>query len=339
MAVWFTAGKSPMRKGQRMSSELLYLSNADVQELKISPREAREAVLAHFRDNAAGRSIGLPKSFISIGRGSWFISMNGASEAKGIAAVKMVTVAADQENGTTSRVNGMVCVSDYRTGVPTAVLDGNSITLIRTAAMSAVAATYLAPEAPVTIGLVGCGLQALSHLDAFADLFPSLRRVYLLSRSTLSAERIATAALEKRLDSIITEDPNLLLRESEIVISTVPSSPGLRSFLDARLLPSRSFAAAVDGARSWLPHTLTAFDRLVTDSVEQSRWPVDASGQYVKSTKFQDDLVHVASESLRPTAPIRALFAFQGFVIGDLALAELAIRKARALGIGATVPR
>lgn len=322
-----------------MSAGLLYLSNADVQELQISHREARDVILASFRDNASGRNVGLPKSVITAGPSSWFISMSSASEANSLATMKWVAVVPVEGNHGRPTVNGLVCVSDYKTGLPIAVLDGNSITLIRTAAISAAAALYLAPEAPASIGLVGCGLQALSHLDAFVDLFPSLRSIYLLSRSALSAERTATVASEKQLDPIIVKNPDTLLRESEIVITMVPPSPGLKSFLDARLLPPSSFVSAVDGGRSWRPETLTAFDRLVTDKLEQYSSPVDASGRYVESVKFQDDLVHLASGSCQPVAPTRALFSFRGFVIADLALADLVIRKARALGIGMALPR
>lgn len=324
-------------KVRAMSSDLLYLSNADIQVLQISPREAREAILAAFRDNAAGRNISLPKSTIDIGS-SGFASLISASEASGIATVKWVAVVPVQGNQSRSRVNGLVCVSDCKTGVPIAVVDGNSITLIRTAATSAAAAVYLAPEAPTTIGLIGCGLQALSHLDAFVDLFPSLRRIYLFSRRVRSAERLATAASAKQLNPVIANDPDQLLSESEIVVSMVPFSPELKSFLDARLLPCSSFTSAVDGGRSWRPETFTAFDRLVTDSLAQSTSPVDASGRPVESVRFHDDLGHLASSSSRP-APIRAFFGFRGFATADLALAQLAIRKARALGIGTILPR
>ncbi|XIA67494.1 ornithine cyclodeaminase family protein [Bradyrhizobium sp. TZ2] len=321
-----------------MSPELLYLSNAHVQALQISAREAREAVLSAFRDNAAGRNIGLPKSAIPITKGS-FISMSSVSQADGIATTKWVAVVPVEGSQTRSRINGLVCVSDYETGVPIAVLDGNSVTLIRTAAMSAAAAAYLAPDAPATIGLIGCGLQALSHLDAFVDLFPSLRRIHLLSRSVSSAEKIAAAASEKKLDSIISNDPDNLVSECEIVVSMVPSYTGLNAFLDARLLPSSSFASAVDGGRSWRPETLTSFDRLITDSLEQSTSPVDASNRPVEYVRYQEDLGRLASGSSRPRAPIKAFFGFRGFVIADLALAELAIRKARALGVGTMLPR
>ncbi|WP_167380997.1 hypothetical protein [Bradyrhizobium arachidis] len=322
-----------------MSSELLYLSNADIQRLQISPREAREAVLACFRDHSIGRNIGLPKSFISIGPDSWLLSMTAASQIKGIATTKTVTIVPVQKNQDRPRVNGLVVVCDYQTGVPISVLDGNSITLLRTAATSAAAACYLAPDKPATIGMIGCGLQALSHLDAFVDLFPSLRRAYLISRSEESAKRVATAAYEKRLEPIITADPDALLSKSEVVISAVPSSPGLQSFLNARSLPRASFASAVDGGRSWRSETLTAFDRVVTDSLAQSSSPVDASESPVKTVNYEEDLAQLTSNSRRRSGPIRALFGFRGFVISDLALAELAIRKARALGIGMVLAR
>ncbi|WP_407175635.1 hypothetical protein [Bradyrhizobium sp. STM 3562] len=322
-----------------MSAELLYLSSAHVKEVKISPREAREAILASFRENAAGRNICLPKSTITIGPSSWFSSMSSASETKSLAIMKWVAAIPVEGNPERPTVNALICVSDYKTGVPIAIVDGNSLTLMRTAATSAAAAFFLAPQAPTTIGLIGCGLQALSHIDAFVDLFPSLRRIHLLSRSILSAQRAATAASEKQLDPVITEDPDALLSESEIVITMVPSSPGLKSFLDARLLPVSSFVSAVDGGRSWRPETLTAFDIFVTDALEQSSSPVDASDRYVKSIRFQDDLVHLAYRPPPRVASTKAFFGFRGVAIADLALADLALRKARAFGIGRILPR
>lgn len=322
-----------------MSSDLLYLSTADVQNLNISPRGAREAVLAAFRDNAAARNRSLPKTSLDIGPGRVFQSMCSASEASGIATVKWIAMAPVEGKQGTYGINGLICVSDYKTGVPVAVLDGNFITLIRTAAMSAAAAVYLAPEAPTTIGLVGCGSQALSHLDAFVDLFPSLRRIYLLSRSVSSVERVAIAACQKGLTPIISNDPDTLLSQSEIVVSMVPRSPGSKSPLDARLMPASSFASSVDAGWTWRPETFTAFDRLVTDSLEQTTSPMGESGQPVEAVRFQDDLGHVVSGSLGQRAPTRALFCFRGFAIADLALAELAIRKARASGIGTLLAR
>ncbi|MGY3146545.1 alanine dehydrogenase [Bradyrhizobium sp. USDA 3397] len=320
-----------------MTAELLYLSGEDIKHLRISSRQARETIVAAFRDYAAGRAVGLPKFGIDTAS-SWFSSMIAVSETHGIAATKWVAVSPD-ESVVSTRVNGLVCVSDYKTGKPFAVLDGNNITLIRTAATSAAAASYLAPEAPESIGLVGCGLQALSHLDSFVDLHPSLRKVYLFSRSPPSAEALAAAAAKKHREPIISNNPDTLVKKSDIVISMVPSSPGLESFLNGRLLQSCSFVSAVDGGRSWRSDSFTCFDRLVTDSLEQSASPVDAANRPLKHIAFQEDLRNLTSSSSESRSRVRTLFGFRGFAIADLAIADLAIRQARALGIGTTLPR
>ncbi|MDA9481310.1 hypothetical protein XI07_04555 [Bradyrhizobium sp. CCBAU 11445] len=322
-----------------MSSELLYLSTADVQQLNISPRAAREAVIGAFRDNAARRNVSLPKSSIEIGPGHLFQSMSSASEVSGIATVKWIGVVPLSEKHGAYEINGLICASDYKTGHPVAVLDANLITQIRTAAMSAAAAVYLAPEIPTALGLVGCGSQALSHLDAFVDLFPSIRKVYLLSRSNTSAENIAAVVLQKGLEPVISSDPRTLLTHSEIVVSSVPRASDSKPFLDARLLPSSSFVSAVDAGWTWYPETFAAFNTLVTDCLEQSASPLDASGRPVEFVRFRDDLGHVASDSSRVGSPMRCLFSFRGFAIADLALADLVIRKARAVGIGKILPR
>lgn len=322
-----------------MLSELLYLSNTDIQELKLSPREAREAVLAAFRDHAGGRNISLPKSSIEIGPGHVFQSLSAASEASGLATIKWIAVVPVDGQPGTYGINGLICASDYNTGQPVAILDGNSITLIRTAAMSAAAAVYLAPQTPAAIGLVGCGSQALSHLDAFVDLFPSLSRAYLFSRSDRSARRVAEEASKKGLKPTVVNDPDALLRQSDIVVSMVPRSPDSRPFLDARSLPTSSFASAVDAGWTWYPETFPAFDRLVTDCMGQTRSPLGASGSPVESVMFQDDLGHVALEWKRSLAPRRALFCFRGFAIADLAVTHAVIARARAARVGTILPR
>jgi len=59
----------------------------------------------------------------------------------------------------------MIELLDRATGQPLAVMDGRLITEMRTAAVSAVAAQALAPEAK-TLGILGSGVQAQSHIEA-----------------------------------------------------------------------------------------------------------------------------------------------------------------------------
>lgn len=322
-----------------MSDDLLYLSRSDVRSLGLSPRDAREAVLQSFRDHAEGRNRSLPKSSLDLGPGHGFQAMPAASSAEAIATLKWVAMAPVPPGSTAQGINALICVSDYASGAPLAMLDGDEITLIRTAAMSAAAASFLAPATPRTIGFVGCGQQAYAHLDAFLDLYPGMTTALMLSRSRASAERLAEAVVSRGLSAEISSDADQLLVRSDIVVSMVPGAPGLSPFLDASRMPAASFACAVDIGRSWRPEALPAFDFLATDSLAQSKAPYDVNSQPVETVRFHDDLIHIAQRGSALEQPKRAMFCFRGFALADLALAGLALRKARAAGIGTRLPR
>ncbi|PZR76530.1 MAG: hypothetical protein DI537_44025 [Stutzerimonas stutzeri] len=322
-----------------MSNSLLYLSHQDVRACAVTPREAREAVLSAFSDHSAGLNRSLPKSALALGPGHAFQAMMAASEAQEIATVKWVASAPTQPGSSMPSVSALICVSDYVTGAPLAILDGDEITLVRTAAMSAAAASLLAPPEAGTIGFVGCGLQAHAHLAAFCDLYPGLSTALMLSRSRSSAQRLAEAADAYDLATEIVDDANTLLARSDLVISMVPAAPGLRPFLDARRMKPAAFAAAVDTGRSLLPEALPAFDVLVTDSLAQSQAPYDVDGQQVTSVRFGHDLTTLSQAPLADAGTKRSLFCFRGFALADLALAHLVLEKARTAGIGIALPR
>lgn len=322
-----------------MSNSLLYLSREDVEACAVTPREARQAVLRAFRDHAAELNRSLPKSALALGPGHAFQAMTAASEAQEIATVKWVASAPSQAGSTVPSVSALICVSDYATGAPLAILDGDEITLVRTAAMSAAAASLLAPPDARTIGFVGCGLQAHAHLAAFHDLYPGLSTALMLSRSRGSAERLAEAAAANGLATEIVDDADALLARADLVISMVPAASGLQPFLDARRMKPAAFAAAVDTGRSWLPEALPAFDHLVTDSLAQSQAPYDVDGQPVASVRFGHDLATLSQTPPAGAGEKRSVFCFRGFALADLALAHLVLEKARAGGIGTLLPR
>jgi hypothetical protein len=61
-------------------------------------------------------------------------------------------------------INSLVVLQDGDTGLPLAVIDGNWITAVRTAGLSAVAAQRFANPQASAIAFIGCGVQAQSHL-------------------------------------------------------------------------------------------------------------------------------------------------------------------------------
>jgi len=88
---------------------------------------------------------------------------------------------------------GAVLLFETERGRLLAVMDSSSITAIRTAAVSAVATRVLAREDASTLGLLGTGVQAVTHLEAMALARP-LRRVRVWSRDPAHVRRFVERA-------------------------------------------------------------------------------------------------------------------------------------------------
>ena len=80
------------------------------------------------------------------------------------------------------------------TGEPLAVMDGRLITEMRTAAVSAVALDALASKSATSLGILGSGVQARSHLEAFRLVRPELKDIRVWSRTQAHAEKLAAEA-------------------------------------------------------------------------------------------------------------------------------------------------
>lgn len=317
---------------------ILYLSAADVRALNIDPDLARTTMRRAYERHAEGLSDSLKKGSLYLGPGHGFQTMVAADSGAGIATVKWVAMAPTVHGSGRAGINGLIVVSDYVTGEPVAMMDGNLITLLRTAAMSAVAASLQIVDAPHSIGFIGCGMQALAHVDAFCALYPSLQHVYAFNLNKAPAERLVAYAKGKGVDGVAVESYEDVLKDADIVISTVPGGPNLVPFLDANKLRKNAFVSAVDLGRSWLPESFPAFQWLVTDSLSQGNAPWDVNSEPVTTATFNADLTQMIGQKLAP-AEGRQLFCFKGYALADLALADLVYRLAQDQDIGLRLPR
>lgn len=93
---------------------------------------------------------------------------------------------------------GLVLVFDDETGMPAALMDGATVTAVRTAAVSAVATDLLADPAADVLAVLGAGVQARSHLEAMAQV-RELRIAKVWSRRPEQARELATWAAERGL--------------------------------------------------------------------------------------------------------------------------------------------
>lgn len=206
------------------------------------------------------------------------------------------------------------------TGEPLAVMDGRLVTEMRTAAVSAVAFAALAPlhfeTPPKTLGILGSGVQAHAHIEAFRHVWPGLSETKIWSRTKEHAERLAakTGAGTVRIEEAAGCD----------VVLTVTSAA--TPVLLGRMLSAHALVLAVGATGS----TLRELDDDVMHSsyvVAESRSCVEReSGDVLYSgATVQAEIGEILARPAVSAVPRsgRVLFKTVGMAIEDLTAARL----------------
>ena len=116
--------------------------------------------------------------------------MPGASKELGFYGVKLISLHADKAQKGLPTIQGAIILFDYETGEPKAMIEGSSVTGLRTAAASALATQLLARPEAKTLGIFGAGLQAETHIDAIAAVRP-IESVFIWARNHAAAVAFA----------------------------------------------------------------------------------------------------------------------------------------------------
>ena len=315
-----------------MAEGFLYLPDAVLETLGIAPAEVADAIEAAIADKARGVLLDSPKAAILPGEGRYMMSTLAVGNRQDLTVLKTVTVSPGNPGRGLPAINGAILALDARTGLLRAVLGANWITGIRTAALSAVAARRLADPGSRVAAFVGCGVQAHSHLDAFAEAFP-LAEVRAFGRGRANVDKLCARARDMGLTAVAADSAEAALRGADLVVSSVTLNYDIAPFLDARWLKPGAFAAITDLGIPWHPEAMTAFGRIVIDDRTQEdtmeRKLVAPDLVTADLTEMVGGAVDLRRDPARPAA-----FAFRGIALGDFAAAALAVDRAEAQGAG-----
>ena len=161
-------------------------------------------------------------------------------------------------------IQGAVILFDSGNGRPLAILDSISITALRTAAASAVAAKHLARPECDTMLICGCGGQAASQLEALLRVRKP-RRVFAYDR-----EQGRARAFAARFDCVVVENLAEAARLSDIVVTCTTAE---RYFIAREMVRPGTFIAAVGADnehKQEIDPRLLAHAKVVTDLTEQA---------------------------------------------------------------------
>jgi ornithine cyclodeaminase/alanine dehydrogenase-like protein (mu-crystallin family) len=131
--------------------------------------------------------------------------------------VKLVTVMPGAAQRGAGTVQASYLLMDRHTGQPRALIDGEALTLRRTAAASALAAQWLARPDAQRLLVVGAGRLAPWMAQAHVALRPDLTHVDVWARNADAAEEVVETLREEGIDAEVALDLRAAVEAADVV--------------------------------------------------------------------------------------------------------------------------
>lgn len=326
--------------------EILFLSKDDVDQLNLSLTDVMEAVEAGLKAHGERRVIMPSKDHLALDYPEkLFNILKGYVEPIHVAGVKVIgDFEKNYEHGLPSEL-ALITLYRPETGAPFAIVDGTLITWMRTGAVTAIGAKYLAgPKARVLghIGARGTAWYNVAMLDALFD-FEEIR---VTSARPESRERFA-AEMSARLGKPVRvkETAEATVRDADIIID---ASRLLQPqvLVEDRWVKPGALIQPYGAVLSVAPSLPFAVDKLVVDDwnqCQQSQYGQFAS--LIQAGELRTE--HVYGEIGEIVAGVkpgrerpdeRILFWHKGFAISDIMVGNLAYQQALQRGLGTRLP-
>lgn len=213
-------------------------------------------------------------------------------------------------------------------GSPIGIVDGPTLTSIRTGAVCGLATRLLAPEEASVMAMLGAGAMAFDQIEAVRQVRP-VRRVMIWSRQPGNATSLA-----ERVGGEAIGDCNEAVAAADIVSCATPS----RKPLFSSSVVSRSAHVNAVGAFTpemvELPSGLLDSAFVVVDGYESAA--VEA-GDLIQAGREPDRSLTelLAGNTGPPSRP--TVFKSVGVASQDVAAAQRAVENARETGLGVTL--
>ena len=240
-------------------------------------------------------------------------------------------------------IQGVIVLCDGENGYPLALMDSIEITIQRTGAATAVAASQLARPNSKIVTICGCGNQGQISIRALAKVFP-LENVFAWDADAARTERFAIElSKELKINVEAVEDLAQAVSRSDICVTCTPSK---QPFLKKEFVLSGTFIAAVGAdspEKQELEQSLIAGNKLIVDLLEQCASIGELHHAIASSLVTKGDVhaelgeVIAGVKSGRTSSDEIIIFDSTGMALQDVMTAALVYEKAVCEGVGAVI--
>ncbi len=326
--------------------DLLVLSAADVHAV-LDYADCAAAMRRALAALASGRAQQPLRTVVQPDGAAGFVALMPAYLADGAGSygLKALCITPGNPAAGLDAHQGLVLLSDGKSGEPVAILNASAVTEIRTAAVSVVATELLARPGASTLAVIGAGVQATAHIRAL-DQARLLAEVRVASRDPGNAHRLAESLRgQTRAPVRACASAHAAVDGADIIVTATSSE---QPVLQRDWLAPGTHINAVGAC---LPHARELDSLTVAASVliaDRRDSVLAESGDYLLAAADgvvgQDHIRAELGEILLGTATGRqaadevTVFESLGLAVEDLAAADLAyLRAAEASATGAPV--
>lgn len=326
--------------------QLLVLSAAEVKQA-LPMAAAIAGMKVAFAQFSTGQAIAPLRSHVTVfpAQGTTLVMPAYLADSDDL-AVKVVSVFPGNMARNIPVINGLVLVLDAENGRPLALLEGGTLTAIRTGAGSGAATDLLARPDAAEVAILGSGIQARTQLEAVCTV-RAIEKVRVYSpnpdhAAAFAAEMAGTGPVPPQVRAVA--DPATAVRGADIICT---ATTAVTPVFDGRDLKP---GAHVNGVGSFLP-TMQEID---LHTVKQSQVFVDSreaalaeagdliiplqAGE-IDAGHIQAEVGHIVAGQHpgRTDATQITLFKSVGTAAQDAMAGGLALNQAQQLGLGFTI--
>jgi alanine dehydrogenase len=329
------------------SIDITYLNGPDVAALNLTNDEILNAVEAALHAQGRGETVIEPRMHLipeSSAKGHFNV-LRGFIKPLHVAGVKVVSDFVDNYKVGLPSEMAMLNLFDPDTGKPLAVIDATAITDMRTGAVTALGAKYMARKNSRVLAQIGArgtaywNVRLLDHLFDFDEIRVHSRREE--SRNAFGEKLSRDLGKPVR----VMTDWESTVRDADIIVEA-SRLPEPKPMLMTEWIKKSAFVVPY-GTMSAVELSLTdIMDKMVVDHWGQCRkgLPFGALRAHVDSDRLNEDNLHAELGQIvagvkpgRENESETILFWHRGLSTTDIALGHALLTKARAQGIGQTL--
>jgi ornithine cyclodeaminase/alanine dehydrogenase len=333
------ASRSPqdwnIRSWMMTLGKLLYLSYEDVVSVDLKMADIIQALEAMFHEKGEGRVEMPPKPGIHTMPDAFIHAMPAYIPALKSAGMKWVSGYPDNQKRGLPYITGLLILNDPETGIPLAVMDCVWITAMRTGAATAVSAKHLARPESETVGILACGVQGRSNLEALDVLFP-LKKVLAYDIDAQVTSEFAQDVRDRYgLEVVEVSAPKQAVTGCDMVVTSGPILKVPHATIQAGWLEEGAFASLVDFDSYWSAEAMGEVDKFCTDDLRQMEY-YKSEGYFWDIPPVHADLGELVTgkKAGRESPDERNMAVNLGLALDDMAVAPLIYRRAVEKEIG-----